>query len=86
MTLRNLLIVGFLPCLSVLKGWGQASTGGNAALRANYELAQKYHDFTLGGKLSSNSMTLYPREINKTDNFWFDFTTSSGKTAVSFYS
>ena len=42
MTLRNLLIVGFLPCLSVLKGWGQASTGGNAALRANYELAQKY--------------------------------------------
>ena len=24
-------------------------------------------------------MTLYPREINKTDNFWFDFTTSSGK-------
>lgn len=79
MTLRNLLIVGFLPCLSVLKGWGQASTGGNAALRANYELAQKYHDFTLGGKLSSNSMTLYPREINKTDNFWFDFTTSSGK-------
>lgn len=51
-----------------------------AQQQANYELADKFHEFTLGGKLSSNSLTIYPQEINKTDNFWFEFTTTAGKS------
>ena len=46
---------------------------------ANYELAQRFQAFSLGGKLNNNSLRLYPNEINDTDNFWFDFTTSTGK-------
>ena len=46
---------------------------------ANYELAEKFNAFTAGGKLSENSFGLHPREINDTDNFWFDYRTSAGR-------
>ena len=52
---------------------------GFSQQQANYELAQKFYDFTLGGKLSHNSLSIYPREINDTDNFWFEFQTTVGK-------
>ena len=52
---------------------------GFSQQQANYELAQKFYDFTLGGKLSNNSLSIYPREINDTDNFWFEFQTTAGK-------
>ena len=52
---------------------------GFSQQQANYELAQKFYDFTLGGKLSHNSLSIYPREINDTDNFWFEFQTTAGK-------
>ena len=47
--------------------------------QANYELAEKFNAFDLGGKLSRNSLAIYPHEINGTDNFWFDFQTTDGK-------
>ena len=52
---------------------------GFSQQQANYELAQKFYDFTLGGKLSNISLSVYPRGINDTDNFWFDFQTTDGK-------
>lgn len=47
--------------------------------QANYELAEKFEVFDMSGKLSRNSLSIYPREINGTDNFWFDFRTTEGK-------
>lgn len=78
MVLKQLFIAGSLSFIFVLQGWGQA-LARHDTIQANYELAEKFHQFTLGGKLSNNSMSLYPHEINDTDNFWFDFTTSAGK-------
>lgn len=80
MTLKNLFIAAGLSCISVLQGWGQAPAGCNTTVQANYELADKFHAFTLGGGLSSNSLTIYPHEINDTDNFWYEFTTTAGKS------
>lgn len=48
--------------------------------QANYDLAQKFQAFSLGGRITSNSTGIYPNEINETDNFWFDFTTAAGKS------
>lgn len=79
MTLKTLLIAGGLSFISVLQGWGQTSVGCDN-MPANYELAKKFQAFTLGGNLSNNSLSVYPREINDTDNFWFDFTTTKGKS------
>ena len=78
MVLKQLFIAGSLSFTLALQGWGQAPAEHDT-VQANYELAEKFHKFTLGGKLSNNSMSLYPHEINDTDNFWFDFTTSAGK-------
>ena len=50
----------------------QVSIGKSSNIFANYELADKFQDFTLGGKLSNISLSVYPRGINDTDNFWFD--------------
>ena len=47
--------------------------------QANYELAEQFNAFTAGGKLSQNSFGFQPREINDTDNFWFEFQTTVGK-------
>ena len=49
-----------------------------AQRQADYVAAEKYRVFDLGGELSRNSLTIYPREINGTDNFWFDFRTTEG--------
>lgn len=78
MVLKQLFIAGSLSFTLALQGWGQVPAEHDT-VQANYELAEKFHKFTLGGKLSNNSMSLYPHEINDTDNFWFDFTTSAGK-------
>ena len=78
MVLKQLFIAGSLSFTLALQGWGQVPAEHDT-VQANYELAEKFHEFTLGGKLSNNSMSLYPHEINDTDNFWFDFTTSAGK-------
>ena len=78
MVLKRVFIVGSLSFIFALQGWGQVPAEHDT-VQANYELAEKFHKFTLGGKLSNNSMSLYPHEINDTDNFWFDFTTSAGK-------
>ena len=53
----------------------QVSIGKSSNIFANYELADKFQDFTLGGKLSNISLSVYPRGINDTDNFWFEFQT-----------
>lgn len=46
---------------------------------ANYALAKQFKEFGLGGKTSRISLSVAPRYINKTDNFWYDFETSKGK-------
>lgn len=51
-----------------------------SAQQANYEFAEKFQSFSLGGKLTNNSLSVYPREINGTDNFWFDFQTTEGQS------
>ena len=50
-----------------------------AQQQANYELAEKSRVFDAGGKLSNRGLSVYPREINNTDNFWFTFQTSKGE-------
>lgn len=50
----------------------------SAQQQANYALAEELRIFDLSGKLSNNDLTIYPREINDTDNFWFDFQTAKG--------
>ena len=74
MVLKQLFIAGSLSFTLALQGWGQVPAEHDT-VQANYELAEKFHKFTLGGKLSNNSMSLYPHEINDTDNFWFDMST-----------
>ena len=67
MVLKQLFIAGSLSFTLALQGWGQVPAEHDT-VQANYELAEKFHKFTLGGKLSNNSMSLYPHEINDTDN------------------
>ena len=77
--LKHICIFGGLLVASTLQSWGQSTPVGDTQMYANYELAQRFQAFSLGGKLNNNSLRLYPNEINDTDNFWFDFTTSTGK-------
>ena len=46
--------------------------------KANYALAEKFRNIGLGSLFAQNSMTIYPRFINGTDKFWFDFRSSQG--------
>ena len=46
---------------------------------ANFEMAKKFKEFGLGGKGTRVSLSVWPREINKTDNFWYEFETAKGK-------
>ncbi|WP_417009086.1 prolyl oligopeptidase family serine peptidase [Bacteroides congonensis] len=67
--------IGILLALFV----GGLATVAKPQQLANYELAKKFNAFTAGGKLSENSSGVHPREINDTDNFWFDYRTSAGR-------
>lgn len=75
MTLKYLL--GSLTFISVFQGWSQERT--EDIKYANYELAYKFNDFCLGGRISNISLSIYPNEIGDTDCFWFNFTTSDGE-------
>lgn len=75
MTLKKIVFVVFGVCPFLIQLQAQEI----AQRQANYELVDKFQDFTLGGKLSNISLSVYPREINNTDNFWFEFQTTSGK-------
>ena len=57
---------------------GGLATVANPQQQANYELAEKFNAFTAIGNFSENSLGFHPREINDTDNFWFDYRTSAG--------
>lgn len=46
--------------------------------QANYELANEFQAFGLGGNFTANSLNLWPNEINGTDKFWFEFHTTVG--------
>ena len=50
----------------------------SAQQKANYQLAEKFRQFSLGKPLSKMSLTITPHPINDSDRFWFDFTTSEG--------
>lgn len=79
MFLKYLLITCFTAAAPFLiDGSSITAAVQDSTQLANYELARKFRQFTLGGKYAQNSMSIYPREINGTDNFWFDFTTSAG--------
>lgn len=43
---------------------------------ANYELAEHFNEFGLGGKSTRISLSVTPNAINDTDNFWYHFDTS----------
>ena len=75
MTLKKIVFVVFGVCPFLIQLQAQEI----AQRQANYELTDKFQDFTLGGKLSNISLSVYPREINDTDNFWFEFQTTVGK-------
>ena len=57
MVLKRVFIVGSLSFIFALQGWGQAS-GKHDTILANYELVQEFQEFTLGGKLSNNSLSI----------------------------
>lgn len=46
---------------------------------ADFETAKKFKEFGLGGKGTRITLSIWPREINETDNFWYEFETSKGK-------
>lgn len=52
---------------------------GNAQYKANYQLAEKFREFALGGKMTKNSLSIHPKFIHRTDAFWFDFQTENGR-------
>ena len=56
----------------------QVSIGKSSNIFANYELADKFQDFTLGGKLSNISLWVFRLGFKVTYIFWFDFLTTSG--------
>lgn len=68
---RNILFIILSCWLSNLQSFSQQ--------QANYELAEKFYAFGLGGSLSNNSQSIWPNEINGTDKFWFEFRTIAGK-------
>ena len=48
--------------------------------RADYAAAERYRElFSLGGSMGRGSMDVYANELPGTDDFWFDFTTSTGR-------
>ena len=53
--------------------------GGNAQQKANYKLAEKFQAVSFGGLLGKYSMSIFPRQINNTDKFWFEFVTEEGR-------
>ena len=67
--LKHICIFGGLLVASTLQSWGQSTPVGDTQMYANYELAQRFQAFSLGGKLNNNSLRLYPNEINDTDNY-----------------
>ena len=50
-----------------------------AQQKANYQLAEKFKDLSLTSLVGRNSMNLFPRQINDTDKFWFEFYTEEGR-------
>lgn len=52
---------------------------GNCQYKANYQLAEKFREFALGGKMTKNSLSIHPKFIHRTDAFWFDFQTENGR-------
>lgn len=68
---RNILFIILSCWLSSLQSFSQQ--------QANYELAEKFNAFGLGGSLSGNSQSIWPNEINGTDKFWFELRTVAGK-------
>lgn len=79
------LFIGSLFLLPAMQGWGQPAASetpvqaGHQPAQANYELADRFREFTLGGKFSQTNLTIFPNEINGTDNFWFEFRSMEGK-------
>ncbi|OKZ44113.1 MAG: S9 family peptidase [Bacteroidales bacterium 43_8] len=53
--------------------------GGDAQQKANYKLAEKLRNVSLGSLIGKYSMNVFPKQINDTDKFWFEFTTEEGK-------
>ncbi|WP_455511297.1 DPP IV N-terminal domain-containing protein [Butyricimonas paravirosa] len=53
--------------------------GGDAQQKANYKLAEKLRSVSFGSLIGKYSMSVFPRQINDTDKFWFEFTTEEGK-------
>lgn len=78
-TFNRIFLFTGLSLASALQSQGQSVSGGSLPARANYELAQQFQAFSLGGKLNQISLSIYPNEIHESDNFWFDFTTTEGK-------
>ena len=52
---------------------------GKAQQKANYKLAEKLRNVSLGSLIGKYSMSVFPKQINDTDKFWFEFTTEEGK-------
>ena len=52
---------------------------GKAQQKANYKLAEKLRNVSLGSLIGKYSMDVFPKQINNTDKFWFEFTTEEGK-------
>ncbi|MBS7197801.1 MAG: DPP IV N-terminal domain-containing protein [Bacteroidales bacterium] len=53
--------------------------GGGAQQKANYKLAEKLRKVSFGSLIGKYSMNVFPKQINDTDKFWFEFTTEEGK-------
>ena len=53
--------------------------GGGAQQKANYKLAEKLRKVSFGNLIGKYSMNVFPKQINDTDKFWFEFTTEEGK-------
>lgn len=50
--------------------------------QANYELANEFQAFGLGGNFTANSLNLWPNEINGTISFGLNFIRLSGRITI----
>ena len=52
---------------------------GYAQQKANYKLAEKLRNVSFGSLVGKYSMGIFPRQINDSDKFWFEFVTEEGR-------
>lgn len=80
MNYQSLILTALGVALSATSQAQYTTHSSEGSHFANYELAKKFKDFGLGGKTSRISLSVAPRAIENSDNFWYDFEISLNRS------